>query len=300
MSQRDEFLITTTPMADLTKGVSGNPAYFPRFLDGGGYTTSLALMNTSSSTEAGSFEILDKDGNPLSITQAGGASGSSFNYSIPPNGVYRFQTDGSSTTVKPGWVRLTPNAGTYTPVGTGVFSFNPAGVLISESGIEAAIATTHARIYVDLSGNHNTGLAIANTASSSVNISFNAYQMDGVTPAGTSQGPLPLSAHGYEAQFVSGFINGLPSGFTGVLDISAAMPFAALTLRSLDNERGDFLITTFPVADVNRAAPSPIVFPQVVVGGGYASQFILISPVGATTTTLNYFEEDGTSWAIVN
>jgi len=236
----------------------------------------------------------------LSITLAGGTSGDTFSYSIPPNGVYRLQADGSSTSIKAGWVKLTPAAGNYAPVGTGVFSFNPTDTLISESGIEAAVATTHARIYLDLSGGHNTGLAIANTTSSSANITLNANRMDGVTSAGTSKGPLPLSARGYEAQFVSGFIDGLPSGFTGVLDISSSSPFAALTLRSLDNERGEFLMTTFPVADATRTAPSPIVFPQVVVGGGYASQFILISSAGAAVTTLSFFDEEGNPWAIGN
>ncbi len=47
------------------------------------------------------------------------------------------------------------------------------------------------------------------------------------------------------------------------------MPFAALTMRSLNNERNDFLLTTFPTADVNWAAPAPIVFPQPVAGGGF-------------------------------
>jgi hypothetical protein len=299
-SQADEFLMTTTPLADLTRTLNSDPAYFPRFLDGGGYTTSLALMNTSDSTETGVFQVMDKSGNPLSVTLAGGAGGSSFTYNIPPHGTRRFQTSGSSVDIKAGWVKLTPDAGTSTPVGTGVFSYNPGTRLISESGIEAATATTHARIFVDLSGNHNTGLAIANVGSSSSNITFQAYRMDGTTLAGSSLGPLQLSANGYEALFVDGFVSGLPSGFTGVLDISSDTPFAALTLRSLNNERGDFLMTTFPVADANRAAPSPIVFPHIVKGGGYVSHFILISPADAAGTTLSFYGEDGSLWDIGN
>ena len=48
------------------------------------------------------------------------------------------------------------------PAGLGVCSFNPETALVSESGIPPALHTTHARVYVDLSGNHNTGLALAN------------------------------------------------------------------------------------------------------------------------------------------
>jgi hypothetical protein len=185
-------------------------------------------------------------------------------------------------------------------VGTGVFSFNPGNRLIAESGIEAAIATTHARIFVDLSGGHGTGLAIANVDASGSSITFQAYQMDGTTAAGSSLGPLPLSGNGYEANYIDGFVGGLPSGFTGVLDISANKPFAALTLRTLYNENNDSLITTFPVADANRAAPASIVFPHIVKGGGYVSQFILISPTQSADTTLRFYDEDGVPWDIGN
>ena len=80
-----------------------------------------------------------------------------------------------------------------------------------------------------------------------------------------------------------------------MLDISSETPFAALTLRSLDNERGDFLMTTFPVADMNAPALSPIVFPQVADGGGYSTEFILISAGGAASTVLSFYDEDGTA-----
>ena len=83
-----------------------------------------------------------------------------------------------------------------------------------------------------------------------------------------------------------------------MLDISSTTPFAALTLRSLDNERGDFLMTTFPVADANQAAPSPIVFLQIVDGGGYITEFILLSSGEASNTTLSFYDEDGVPLAM--
>jgi hypothetical protein len=54
-------------------------------------------------------------------------------------------------------------------------------------------------------------------------------------------------------------------------------------------------MTTFPIADANTAAPSPIVFPQIADGGGYVTQFILISPIGGASTTLHFYSDDGTS-----
>jgi hypothetical protein len=293
-NQRNDFLITTTPVADLTQSLGNSSIFFPQFVDGGGYTTSLILLNTSGTTETGSFQIMDANGNALTVSQVGGTTGSSFNYSIPAHGVFRFQTDGAPTDIKAGWVRLTPTGSSHTPVGSGVFGYNPADVMVSESGIPSATATTHARVYVDLSGGHNTGLAIANVSGSGSSITINAFQNDGVTAAGTSLGAILMPTNGYKAAFADQFSTGLPEGFTGVLDISSTKPFAALTLRSLVNERNDFLMTTFPIADENQPAPSPIVFPQIADGGGYSTEFILLSPSGAASTTLYLYDESGT------
>ncbi len=86
---------------------------------------------------------------------------------------------------------------------------------------------------------------------------------------------------------------GLPTGFTGVLDVSAATPFAALTLRSLVNERDDFMMTTFPIASADKDAPSPIVFPQIVDGGGYVTEFIMIGAGEASSMEFGFYDEIG-------
>jgi hypothetical protein len=298
INQRNQFIYTTTPAADLTQSPGSNPLYFAQFADGGGYTTSLILVNTSTATETGTLQIMDNNGASLAINQFGGSSGSSFNYSIPPNGIYRFQTDGSAEDLKTGWVKLISDSGTSTPVGSGLFGYNPVDVLVTESGVPGASATTHARIYVDRSGNYNTGLAIANISDAAAAITIDALQTDGVTTAGTSNGALTLAAHGHDAKFVDQLIAGLPAEFTGILDISSTTPFTALTVRSLYNENSDYLMTTFPVADVNQPAPSPIVFPQIADVGGYATQFILLSTSGASSTTIHYYDNDGQPLAV--
>jgi sugar lactone lactonase YvrE len=296
-NQRSEALFTTTPVADLTKSIETSPMYFPQFADGGGYTTSIILLNTSNELETGILRLKDNKGNAIVVTPAEGDSDSSFAYSIPAGGAFRFQTDGFPTDAKIGWVQVTPDTGTSTPVGAGVFGYNPEDILVTESGVPAAVSTTHARIYVDLSGGHNTGLAIANLTSTIANISINAFQSDGTTAIGTSISALQLSANGHSSHFTGELIDGLPAEFTGVLDITSTTPFAALTMRSLTNERNDFLLATFPIADMTQDAPSPIVFPHMADGGGYVSQFILISADGASTT-LNYYGDDGSELAV--
>ncbi len=292
-NQRNEALFTTTPIADLTKPATNGVIFFPQFADGGGYTTSVVLLNTSSGIESGTLQFFDDNGSPLVVNQVGGIAGSIFRYSIPNGGVARFQTDGFPAATKAGWAELTPDVGTSTPVGAGVFSYNPGDFLVTESGIPAVVSTTHARVYVDLSAGHNTGLAIANPASTANAVTITAFQRDGATRIGTTRGPLQLPANGHSARFASELVAGLPTGFTGVLDIVSSAPFAALTMRSLNNERNDFLLATFPIADMTLAAPSPIVFPQIADGGGYTTQFILIGASGASSVTLSFYGEDG-------
>jgi hypothetical protein len=70
-------------------------------------------------------------------------------------------------------------------------------------------------------------------------------------------------------------------------------------MRSLYNERNDFLLTTFPIADANKTAPSPIIFPQIADGGGYATQFIFINTNNASlVATLSYLDSEGSKLAI--
>jgi hypothetical protein len=52
-------------------------------------------------------------------------------------------------------------------------------------------------------------------------------------------------------------------------------------------------MTTFPVADADQTAPSPIVFPHVADGGGYVTEFMLISAGAAASTTPGFYDEAG-------
>jgi hypothetical protein len=274
--------------------LSTQPLYFPPFVDGGGYVTTLTLLNTSSTVESGKIALFGDNGTPLIAQQLAGTRSSTFSYSIPPGGAFVFQTDGGPAAAVAGSVRVIPDPNTSTPIGAGIFSSARDGVLVTDSGIPSATPTTHARIYIDMSGGHRTGVALAGLGTADATVTLRAFQTNGSTAAGSSNGPIVLQANGHKGAFVDEFISGLPADFTGVLDVSSTTPFAALTLRSLTNTRGDFLLTTFPIADANQTPPLPIVFPHLVDGSGYVTQFILLSPGGGASTTLNFFGDAGT------
>ena len=295
INQRNDLLLTSTPIADLGKAVPSGPVAFPQVVDGGGYQTTLILMNTSGETQKGVVTFYGNSGAPLSVRMvSSGAADSRVSYSIQPAGYLRFVTDGSPAATNVGWAQLVPDNGNTAPVCAAVFGFTQGGILVTETGVPGVTGTTHARIYVDKSGGHDTGLAIANPGRSAIKVTATAYHLDGKTNAGAGPGTVNLASLGHDARFAGQLIGGLPSGFVGVLDLVSASPFTALTLRSLTNGRGDFLITTFPIADANQSPPAPVIFPQIADGGGYQTQIILLNTSGATSTlTVGYFGNDG-------
>jgi hypothetical protein len=157
--------------------------------------------------------------------------------------------------------------------------------------VPSASLTTRARVYIDKTLGHDTGIAIVNPGTSSANLTLTAFQTNGTTTLGTATASLNINGHA--ARFASEFVPNVPGGFSAVLEISSTTPFAALTLRSLTNARGDFLLTTFPIADATQNAPQPVVFPQIADGGGYFTQFILLGPTGPATASVNLLDDNG-------
>ncbi len=298
VNQRNETLLTSTPTADLTRPAENYSLYFPHLVDGGGYTTTVVLLNTSSADQTGRLNLYGPSGAPLVVNQIGGTRDSTFAYSIPPAGVFVFRTDGFPTAPNSGSAQLIPDSATSSPVGAAVISYSQGNIQVTESGVPAATPTTHARIYVDQSENHGTGVAIANPGTAEISVALQTFLADGTTPAGAGPASVSLGGYGHVAAFVPQLVSGLPPDFRGVLDISSPLPFVALTLRSLNNSRGDFLLTTFPIADTTRPAPAPLIFPQIAGGGGYLTEFILLSAGKSANTVVSFHGEDGSALAI--
>jgi hypothetical protein len=277
----------------MSRASTTSPVYFPQLADGGGYTTALILSNTSGSPQTGTIAIFDNSGAALTVRPTNGVVGSTFSYTIPAGGAYILQTDGSPASARAGWARVTPAAGSTSPAGAGVFSYSPAGILVTESGVPSATATTRARLYVDKSKGHDTGIAIANPGSSAAPITLQMFEKNGTSSVGDGSALLNVPSNGHMAAFVGQLISGLPDGFTGVAELTSVTPFVPLTHRSLTNGRGDFLLTTFPVADATQLPPSPMVFPHIADGSGYSTQFIFISASGSASVGVNFIGDDG-------
>ena len=300
VNQRGETLFTSTPVASGTS-VSGPPIYFPHFADGGGYTTSIVLLsrysgNPNGSVTTGMFTFMDSSGQPVSVTLTNGASGSSFPFSVPAGGAAVFETTGERSTIKSGWISAGSSGEAL--AGAVVFRFIQNGVVVTETGVPAGTSSDQFRTYVDTADGHGSGIAIANPYDSPITLTFTPMNLDGTAKG--SAVTKTLGPYGQMAQFVEQMIPSWKIGDRGVLQIVArssgqlffAPQVPALALRSLTNERGEFLLTTLPIAPANRVASSPLVFPQIATGAGYTTEIILIGG-GAGSVPVLFFSNLG-------
>jgi hypothetical protein len=292
VNQRGEPLFTSMPIADLTSSLETSPLNFPHIIDGGGHQTTFLFLNTSDIQESGTLHFMKDDGSPFKVRLHGEDEAvSQFRYSIHAKGALHILTDGSSSEITTGWARLVPEQGP-TPMGSGILGSISGGILVMESGAPSAASVTRARIYIDNSTSHETGLSVAALGDNEATIILRAYQLDGISGAG-APAIIRLPANGHRSAFLNQLIADLPGGFTGILDIQSSAPFAALALRSLLNSRNDLLISTYPMADFTGPAPVPIVFPQIAAGEGYQTELIFLNPGDDADAILNCVGNDG-------
>jgi polyhydroxybutyrate depolymerase len=288
-NERGEFLITTLPVT--ASGTTGQePLILPHFADGGGWTTRILLVNPTDNVISGNAQFWSAGtpglpGVPIQMT-ANGTTTSSFLYSIPPRSSYSLSTSGADANIRVGSVRVVPSAGSLSPTGVAVFGFrNGAGIVVTEAGVNALPAASAYRLYVEASGNFSvgelgsiqSGFAIANSLAADSTVTFQLSNLDG-SPTGFT-GTATVPANGQVSLFLNQIagLQSLPSSFRGVLRVSGT-GITVTGLRGRYNQRGDFLITSTSPFDESLPATFAVqMFPHVVNGGGYTTQFILFS-----------------------
>jgi hypothetical protein len=87
----------------------------------------------------------------------------------------------------------------------------------------------------------------------------------------------------------------LSGSIDGALTFRSTVPVAVTALRGLVNERGDFLMTTLPVAPLGTTADAAaVVFPHFAQGGGWSTQIVLTNPTDLPLTGTVQFFGQGT------
>jgi hypothetical protein len=247
-NERGEFLMTTLPIGSVGVASPASSVVFPHFADGSGWTTQVVLVNPMDVQLTGTVRFLgaasaSAPGSAMTMT-ANGVTASSFNYTIAPRSAYRLVTANASSDVKVGSV--------------------------------AEVAGTDFRTYVESIGTVQSGLAIANSSTVPARVTFELTTLDDAQTGMTAAMDIPVNGHA--AQFINELFPTIPDGFHGVLRIASSQPVTVVGLRLRVNARGDLVVTSMPVVDeAVPAATSDLVFPIVVHGGEYTTEFVTIN-----------------------
>jgi len=169
-----------------------------------------------------------------------------------------------------------------------IFGLRQNGVLVGETAVPALQPINSGRIYAEVAGVVNTGIAIANTNDEPAVVNYYLTRMDG---SQLKAGSLTLGAGRQIASFLdqSPYYSG--SNFTGTFSFTANVPIAVIALRGYTNNRSEFLTSTLPV--VNLSVPpssASSVIPSFSLGGGWTTQVFLVNPTDAAMNgTLQFY-----------
>jgi sugar lactone lactonase YvrE len=218
-------------------------------------------------------------------------------YVLPEAGGLSLLSSGGSGTPVAGYGSIQADSGSTLPAGLAILGFRRNGVLVTEASVSATSLIRSGRIYAEVAGPVNTGLAIANpnAVDAAISITFTAGNGNVVN------GSLLVSGHGQISKFLSEQPFNIPASSTGALTFISSVPVAVVALRGFTNEHGDFLITTLPVVDLGTApVTTPVVLPHFADGGGWATQIALVNPTDTVLSgTIQFFDRSGQAVTVI-
>ena len=216
-------------------------------------------------------------------------------FSVPDRGGQSTASSGTGETLRVGYGRIRADAGSSTPSGIAIFQFRDSdGVLVSEASVPATEPMLGGRIFAEVNGPVNTGLAIANPNDVPATIRFDFTDSQGVN---FGNGNFELGAHQQTAQFLDQPPFNGGSSILGTLTFTSSVPIAVIALRGLTNEAGEFLMTTLPVAPLSSTASDTVYISHFADGGGWVTQVILVNPTDRTITGTATFLGQGSDTA---
>jgi len=306
-----KILITYLPIID-PYHFETQTTTIPQFAADLTWTSEFLLVNNTETPMTGEVRFFNNgpnEGDPtLSSTpievQLDRGIFSVLRYSLGPLGSDNFATSGLPDTVS-GYVQIVPDAGTFTPVATEILTYFE-GVNTLHATVEAQVPGSDFRLYDELNGDFNIGeghatamaFAISNPSDTPTDITMTLVNMDG-TPAGFSTA-FTLPAKGHIAKYLHSMndFKNMPNPFQGTVRVHATGPGVTLFgMRGRISENSTFIGTTTGPIKENAGSGTSVIFPHILDGGGYATQFILFGDPagGATMGTLSFADENGES-----
>lgn len=271
---------------------------FAQVASGGGWTTSLYLVNQTSVAVPATVNFWADPGTPLTlpltVTQAGTAqiqSGSTVAVTIGANSTVLLECASSSETLT-GWAEVVSAASVG---GYGVFHYlSPAGVP-SEGTVP--LETNDRPDFLlpyEAKNGFGMGLAVANLDDSqAAQVTVSSWGQNGTGQIGAS---FDLLAGGHKSLMLSDLVPAT-TGDRGLLQFTSSGNIAGLGIRV--NPAGGFASTKALGTPAAGAAASTGVFAQVAAGGGWTTSLYLMNPSAApATVALSFWGDNGAALAL--
>ena len=272
--------------------LSGNGTF--GFAGDGGAPSSAQLAYPYSVVVDGSNNVFIDDTFSNRIRKIASASPAN-SFSITDRGGVALTSAGSSSFTQTGYGRVQLSAGSATPAGLAIFSYRSGNTLVSETSVSAAATLKSGRIYAEVNGPANTGLAIANPNNQAATINF-FFTDAGGNDLGS--GTTTIGANQQIAKFLDQdpFKKFPGTRFQGTFNFTSDVPVGAVAIRGLINERNEFLMSTLPVIDTTATPTSgTVVVPHFSEGGGWTTQILLVNPTSAPLIGTVEFHDDSGS-----
>ena len=144
-------------------------------------------------------------------------------------------------------------------------------------------------MFGSLETNLRTGIALLNGNAQPVLVTITPLNFAG-QPVGNG-GTVTVPAYQNVSKFLDEMIPTLPVGFEGSVLVRSAAPIFAISLRGSTTING-FLMSTTPVLDTTQSYSGTYYFPQVVDGGGYTTEFLMMN-AASPNVQLQFFDNTG-------
>jgi len=267
--------LATGEIAFLAGSLTDNPVYLQPVGAEDGIGT-VAEFNQPSGIwgDGTSLYISESGNNAIRKLGVPGAVNSPASFTAAIGGETALLTGDGAGDLTVGFASVQLAVGSGAPDGFAVIQLRQNNVLISEVAIPASPTISSGRIYAEVNGPVNTGIAIANPNSRAATINFYFTDASG-TDFGSSSFTIP--AGGQIAKFLTEAPFNNSSTFAGTVTFNASFPVAAVALRGFTNERSEFLMTSLPVATLPSVSTAVSLLPHFADGGGWSTNVLLVN-----------------------
>ena len=219
-----------------------NQLIFPQVANGGGYTTTIVMVNGFNAPAKARLGFYQSGAQPFDVVLEGGTGGSSVNFSIQPKGSIVLRTDGSGS-LNVGYALLSSSV----PLsGILIFTLNRGKEIVTEAGVPPSPLIRNFSIPVLFDETaFDTGLAVFNIQGVKAVLDLRVRKSDGEV---VFRKTVTLSPYEHLPLFATQLFPELSQlgQFEGVIEAASDQAVAVIAMKLTGH-----VLTTFPVSKSN-------------------------------------------------